>query len=196
MRKLPKDVARAVREQARRERLGLSKVVRRLPEEGMRVSSLDRKRQWPLRVTLLVAVTSITLGLPALAPSRAAAQERRTLDRTELAEAMRTHGNYNLAATTNGPRFQSEIFFTLARRALATQPRGGRIFIRHQDWFEVFLDVAKLAPQQAPLPSRLVNENGQDIELDFRPGHIVKGIGGGRQVKAALNVKFWWETSA
>ena len=71
---------------------------------------------------------------------------------------MRQHADYNLAATTNGPRFQAEVFFWLARRVLASQPQGSRLFIRHQDWFEVFLDVAQLQPAQAPLPSRLVHD--------------------------------------
>jgi hypothetical protein len=109
---------------------------------------------------------------------------------------MRAHSSYDLAATTNGPRFQAEVFFWLARRALASQPQGRRLFIGHKDWFEVCLDVAKLRPEQAPLPSRLVHQYGQDIELDCRPEHVIQRIGGGRQAQVALNVKFWWEPTA
>jgi len=127
-----------------------------------------RGRPLLLRVAFLVATIAIVVWVPCLAEGRADPAGVRVVDRAELAEAMRTHADYNLAATTNGPRLQVEVFFWLVRRALAAQPQGCRLFIRHQDWFEVFLEVAKLRPQEAPLPSRLVYENGQ----------------------------FWWETTA
>jgi hypothetical protein len=149
-----------------------------------------------LHAAFLLAATAIVAWVPRLAEGRTDPVDARVVDRTELAEAMRAHSNYDLAATTNGPRFQAEVFFWLVRRALASQPQGCRLFIRHEDWFEVFLEVAKLRPQQAPLPARLVYENGQDIELDCRPERVIQRIGGGRHVQLALNVKFWWETTA
>jgi hypothetical protein len=150
-----------------------------------------RASQLSLRVAMLLAAVA------SVAPteSRADPRDARVVDRAELAEAMRTHANYDLAATTNGPRLQAEAFFWLVRRSLASQPQGCRLFIGHKDWFEVFLDVAKLRPEQAPLPSRLVYENGQDIELDCRPEHVIQRIGGGRHTQLALNVKFWWEVT-
>jgi hypothetical protein len=60
----------------------------------------------------------------------------------------------------------------------------------------VFLDVAKLKAEQAPLPARLVYQYGQDIELDCRPERVIQRISGGRRAQLALNVKFWWETTA
>ena len=155
-----------------------------------------RSRPRLLRVAFLLATIAIVAWVPCLAEGRADPAGVRVVDRAELAEAMRTHAEYNLAATTNGPRLQVEVFFWLVRRALASQPQGCRLFIRHQDWFEVFLEVAKLRPQEAPLPSRLVYENGQDIELDCRPERVIQRIGGGRRAQLALNVKFWWETTA
>jgi hypothetical protein len=155
-----------------------------------------RARPRLLRVVFLLAAVAIVVRAPRLAEGRTEPVDARVVDRAELAEAMRAHADYDLAATTNGPRFQAEVFFWLVRRALASQPQGCRLFIRHEDWFEVFLDVAKLRPEQAALPSRLVYENGQDIELDCRPEHIIQRIGGGRRARLALNVKFWWETTA
>jgi hypothetical protein len=118
------------------------------------------------------------------------------VSRVELEEAMRSHGDYNLAATTNGPRFQIDVFSWLVRRSLASQPQGGRLFIRHADWYEVFLAVAQLRPQEAAIVSRLVYENGQDIELDCRPPRVVTRVRQGPPVRLAFNVKFWWELSA
>jgi hypothetical protein len=155
-----------------------------------------RARAPLLRSAFILAAIAIVAQVSRLAEGRADPADVRVVDRAELTEAMRTHADYNLAATTNGPRFQVEVFLWLARRALASQPQGCRLFIRHEDWFEVFLDVAKLNPQQAPLPSRLVYENGQDIELDCRPERVIQKIKGGRQTQLALNVKFWWETTA
>jgi hypothetical protein len=134
--------------------------------------------------------------LACAAGGHAAPTGARVVSRTELTEAMQTHGNYNLSATTNGPRFQIDVFFWLARRALASQPQGCRLFIHHEDWFEVFLEVARLRPQEAPMVSRMVYENGQDIELDCRPSHVVQRIRKGSRAQLALNVKFWWETAA
>lgn len=147
-------------------------------------------------VAVSLAIVAIVAGGSRLAKASAAPAGARLVERAELAEAMRAHANYDLAATTNGPRFQAEVFFRLVRRTLASQPQGCRLFIRHEDWFEVFLEVAKIAARQAPLPSRLVYENGQDIELDCRPDHVIRRIDGGRHAQLALNVKFWWETTA
>ncbi len=146
-------------------------------------------------VAAAAAVALLSLAAPnpaAAAPSA----DVRTVGRAELAEAMRSHGAYSLAATTNGPRLQTDVFFFLARRALAAQPQGERLFIRHEDWYEVFLDVAKLRPEQASIVTRLINENGQDIEIDCRPQAVVRRVRQGPPVRLALNVKFWWELSA
>lgn len=144
----------------------------------------------------LLVTVGVAVWVPGSAEGRADPAGLRVVDRAELAEAMRTHGNYDLAATTNGPRLQAEVFFWLARRALVSQPQGSRLFIGHKDWFEVFLDVAKLKAEQAPLPARLVYQYGQDIELDCRPERVIQRISGGRRAQLALNVKFWWETTA
>jgi len=138
-------------------------------------------------------VLALVAGAAQAQADRGGAQ---VISRAELLEAMRAHGDYNLAATTNGPRFQIDVFFTLARRFLASHPQGGRLFIRHQDWFEGFLEVSGLTPERAPVVSRRVYENGQDIELDCRPGQIVRRVRQGPRPRLALNVKYWWEKSA
>jgi hypothetical protein len=159
------------------------------PKEGRRMSRGSC-------AALLSAALAIVGFVSRPAEGRTAPAGTQLVERAELAEAMRTHGDYDLAATTNGPRFQAEVFFWLARRALAAQPQGCRLFIPHEDWFEVFLEVANLRPEQAALPSRLVYENGQDIELDCRPERVIRRVTGGRQARLALNVKFWWEKTA
>jgi hypothetical protein len=42
---------------------------------------------------------------------------------------MRRHGDYDLSATTNGPRFQSEVFLRLCRRDADRAP--STLFIDH-----------------------------------------------------------------
>jgi hypothetical protein len=160
------------------------------------VGNQGRARQPLLRAAFLVLAGAIVAWVSGSAEGRADSTEVRVIDRAELAEAMRAHADYDLAATTNGPRFQAEVFLWLARRALASQPQGCHLFIGHKDWFEVFLEVAKLRPEQAPLPARLVYQYGQDIDLDCRPERVVQRIGGGRRPQLALNVKFWWEPTA
>ncbi len=146
---------------------------------------------------LILATTVVTL-LSVAAPTAAASADVRAVSSPELAEAMRSrsHGDYNLAATTNGPRFQTDAFFFLARRALAAQPQGCRLFISHEDWFHVFLEVAQLKPEEAAIVTRMIHDNGQDIELDCRPQHVVKAVRQGPPVRLAINVKYWWELAA
>jgi hypothetical protein len=89
-----------------------------------------------------------------------------------------------------------DVFLYLARRALAAQPQGARLFIDHEDWFFTLIDVAKLRPEQPGLATRLVYENGQDIELDCRAERVVKRVRQGPPVRLAVNVKYWWKRSA
>jgi hypothetical protein len=64
----------------------------------------------------------------------------RTTPRPQILEAMRESRGYDLTATTNGARFQSEVLRQLARRAQASDPSRSPLFIDHRDWFGAYLD--------------------------------------------------------
>ena len=54
------------------------------------------------------------------------------VDRSEVLEAMRQHGDYDPTATTNGARFQAEAVLYLARQARECDPDGLPLFIGYE----------------------------------------------------------------
>jgi hypothetical protein len=120
----------------------------------------------------------------------------RTVTREELAQAMRTrrHGPYDITKTTNAGRLQAETLLALVRRAQASDPDCRPLFISHKDWFEVYLDVAGLKAEAAPIFARLGYEYGQDVRVEHRPERVIRNIRGPRP-RSALHVAIWWEES-
>ena len=98
----------------------------------------------------------------ALAFSPADAAAAHAVDRRGVLEAMRDTRGFDLAATTNGARFQSEVLRRLVRRALASDPTRSPLFIDHRDWFRAYLERAGLTAEAAPAFVRLSDEYGQD----------------------------------
>ena len=113
--------------------------------------------------------------------------------RAELFRAMRLHGDYNLAATTNLARFQTDVFLQLARWAEARAPRGDPLLIRADDWYEGYLGVAKLTPEKAPEAIRLAYALGQVVQLDYRTDRVIREVEAGPQPRRAMNVRIWWQ---
>ena len=72
------------------------------------------------------------------------------VDRSEVLEAMRQHGDYDPTATTNGARFQAEAVLYLARQARDRDPDGLPLFIGYEDWFRAFLAVTGRTEHTAP----------------------------------------------
>jgi hypothetical protein len=116
----------------------------------------------------------------------------RTTPRRQILEAMRESRGYDLTATTNGARFQSEVLRQLARRAQASDPSRSPLFIDHRDWFGAYLDRTGLAAEAAPPFVRLGRDYGQDMVVDYRPEKVLDATEPGPRPAIALNVCIWW----
>ena len=116
----------------------------------------------------------------------------RVVERDEILQAMKQSRGYNLTATTNGPRFQSEVLLRLASDAEARDPRRQPLFIGHREWFEAYLERTGLTRDRAPLFVRLPDEYGQDTIVDYRPDRVVTGTPAVNAPLRALNVCIWW----
>src|SRR5512132_3830353 len=86
----------------------------------------------------------------------------RVVERDEILRAMQESRGYVLTATTNGPRFQSEVLLRLARDAAARYPKRQPLFIGHRDWFEAYLERTGLTRERAPRFARLADDYEQD----------------------------------
>jgi hypothetical protein len=105
---------------------------------------------------------------------------------------MRQHGNYDIVATTNWGRFQTEVFLRLMRWSQAHEPEGSTIVIQAEDWYRGYLEVAGLTEATAPEGIRLSHEVGQMMQLDFRRDRIIRAVRRGREPQLAANVRIWW----
>jgi hypothetical protein len=114
------------------------------------------------------------------------------VDGREILDAMRESQGYDLAATTNGARFQSEVLRRLARRARARDPARTPLWIDHRDWFRAYLERTGLSAERTPLFVRLANDYGQDLDVDYRSERVVEAVGIGPRPELALNVCISW----
>src|SRR5688572_2581699 len=86
---------------------------------------------------LVALLTAILSAFPASAAERFGA---RVVERDEILQAMQQSQGYEVTATTNGPRFQSEVIFRLVAAAETRDPRARQpLFIGHREWFEAYL---------------------------------------------------------
>jgi hypothetical protein len=106
--------------------------------------------------------------------------------------AMEQSRGYNLQATTNGPRFQTEVLLRLAAEAEARDPQRRPLFIGHREWFEAYLRRTGLTADKAPLFVRLADQHGQDTIVDYRREKVIAGSPDVNPPRRALNVCIWW----
>jgi hypothetical protein len=137
------------------------------------------------------------LILPALlaAADLAIGAERfgaRVVERDEILQAMKQVTGYSLTATTNGPRFQSDVILRLARNAAARDPARQPIFIGHQEWFDAYLQRTGLTRERAPLFVRMAYDYGQDSIVDYRTERVIEGAPAVNMPLHAMNVCIWW----
>src|SRR5688500_20251537 len=89
-----------------------------------------------------------------LSVAAAPAAERfgaRVVERDEILQAMQQSRGYEVTATTNGPRFQSEVILRLVAAAETRDPRGRQpLFIGHREWFDAYLLRTGLTRARAP----------------------------------------------
>jgi hypothetical protein len=141
-----------------------------------------------MRTTLaLAAAVAMPISAPAAAPPGV-----RAVTQQEMAAAMAESQGYNLLATTNGPRFQSEVVLRLARQAQASDPRRTPLFLGHREWFLAYLERTGLSAEKAPLFIRLPDQYGQDMVVDYRREKVIEQAAPATLPKMALNVCIWW----
>ena len=115
------------------------------------------------------------------------------VDRSEVLEAMRQHGDYDPTATTNGARFQAEAVLYLARQARERDPDGLPLFIGYEDWFRAFLEVTELTEHTAPQFVLLSYQHRQNMEVDYRLDRVIREVVEGPMPELAVNVRIRWE---
>jgi len=131
----------------------------------------------------------LVLAVPALAAERHGA---RVVERAEIVQAMKQSQGYDVTVTTNGPRFQAEVFLRLIAAAEASDTRRQPLFIGHREWFDAYLERTGLPRERAPHFVRLAYEYGQDAILDYAPGRVVSGTPSVNAPLRAANVCMWW----
>jgi hypothetical protein len=115
----------------------------------------------------------------------------RAVGRQDIAEAMAGSQGFNLLATTNGPRFQSEVVLRLARRAQESDPSRTPLFLGHREWFQAYLERTGVSAEQAPVFIRLPHEYGQDMIVDYRREKVIQRADAAGP-RLALNVCIRW----
>ena len=134
----------------------------------------------------IVTVLCFLLLLDSLAGAEGAYN---VVDRSEVLEAMRQHGDYDPTATTNGARFQAEAVFYLARQARERDPEGPPLFIGYEDWFRSFLEVTGRTEHTAPQFALLSYQHQQNMEVDYRLDRVIREIKEGPMPELAVNVR-------
>ena len=112
---------------------------------------------------------------------------------SEVLEAMRQHGDYDLTAVTHGARFQVEVVFYLARQARGRDPDGLPLFIGHEEWFRSFLEVSGQTEDTAPQYALLSYQHRQNMEVDYRLDRVIREVVEGPRPELAVNVRISWE---
>jgi hypothetical protein len=139
---------------------------------------------------LFPAVAALA-GIAAAALAQEPGPRRLTVEQIEA--AMRAGGaGYSLTATTNAPRFQSEVLLRLASEAEARDPAKTPLLLGHQEWFEAYLRRTGLGAAQAPLFVRLARENEQDTLVDYRRQRVLAAEPEVNRPRRALNVCYSW----
>jgi hypothetical protein len=143
----------------------------------------------------MILALAAALAMPIAAPA-ATPPGVRVVTQREMGAAMAESQGYNLLATTNGPRFQSEVLLRLARQAQASDPRRTPLFLGHREWFLAYLERTGLTADKAPLFVRLSAQYGQDIVVDYRREKVIRQAAPAAIPGMALNVCLAWPRAA
>jgi hypothetical protein len=146
--------------------------------------------------------TTVTLvaGLALLWPAGTPAVEEdvwgeaRTVSKDQIVRAMRQEKDqeYDLTVTANGVRLQVGIVLDLVREAEGSNPERRPLRINHEDYYEAFLEVVGLLPEQAPVFIRAAHQNREDQIVDYRAERVVARVVKGGQPRYAMNVMAGW----
>ena len=102
---------------------------------------------------------------------------------------------YDIAATTNAPRFGADVFLDLAAAARAAG-QDGLLYIRQTDWFPAFLEVSGLSADEAPPGARLAWLHRQDMLIDYHREQVLDTVKNAPTPEAALAVRIAWPDAA
>ncbi len=118
----------------------------------------------------------------------------RTVTREQIARAMREQKNqgYDLRATSNGVRLQVGVILDLVREAARDDPERRPLRINHEDYYDAFLEVLELPPQDAPVFIRVAHQNKEDQLIDYRKERVIARVRSGGEQRAAINVQAGW----
>lgn len=98
---------------------------------------------------------------------------------------------YDLRTSSNLGRLQAEVYFQLTRRA-ERENVDAPLYVRSSDWFWTLLAASGADSASAP-PSALNSlAHNQGIQLDARPGRVVRRVKKGPEPVFAINVRTWW----
>ena len=123
----------------------------------------------------------------------AASSAYNVVDRSEVLEAMRQQGDYDLTATATRGWFLAEVVFYLVRQARERDPAGLPLFIGHEDWFRSFLAVTGRTEDTAPQYALLSYRYEQNMEVDYRLDRVIREVEEGPMPELAVNVRISWE---
>jgi hypothetical protein len=119
------------------------------------------------------------------------------VDPSDLRAAMQMEAvkDYDPSATTNRPRFFTNVVLQLARWAQARDPQGPFLKIPYLTWYWTYLDVFELKQKDAPPNLRRVYRYKQDALIDYNPDTVIKSAGE-RLPDLALSVQVFWPKTA
>ena len=143
-----------------------------------------KPRNRTLPFLLLAALT------PGVAPQALPAQTCEPpprVSRTEMLEAMRTHGPYSLTSTTTSMLFGSRALLELVRRRQRSDPGGTRFLIDHAEWFSAHQEVAGVPYAEMSASARAGLEFAQDVLVEYGP-EVVEEVVEGPAPTAAVAV--------
>jgi hypothetical protein len=136
-----------------------------------------------------LAAVLLLAGTPAAGAERFGA---RVVEVGEILQAMSESRGYELTATTNGPRFQSEVILRLVAAAEARDPARQPLFLGHREWFEAWRARTGLPRERAPQFVRLADQYGQDAIVDYRRDRVIGAAPAVNAPLRAANVCIWW----
>lgn len=140
---------------------------------------------------LLIAISLPVLLLGA-SVAASPSESARAVTRQEILDAMRHSQGYDLTATTNGARLQSEVLRRIAREAAERDPARRPLFFGHEEWFAAYLERTGLTAERAPLFMQLSSRHRQDIQVDYRAERVIERAPPEVRPDRALNVCIWW----
>jgi hypothetical protein len=146
-----------------------------------------------VRLALLLALTVVAVPPPPIGGVDAVSTASAELVSTErLLAAMKGVTRYDLTATTNGARLQSDVLRSLIQEEQARGTPAHPLFVGHEQWYDAFLERTGLERTSAPLYARLSYQIGQDMLVDWRPERVVDAVLQGPAPRIAANVQLFW----